>query len=259
VRIGFRDVAADAVADGGQSGGIRSGRSWNSRWAVEFETGIVADLLDAVTQVHAVQPETAARAIEGKQPQSGEQCPGAARPIYAAFACSRSADEIHFRHHDPARVLLAKQDDARHQEVQVRRAERTRPAHRRNRIVAGAHQIDVGLAVDLPAAEEERVDPALRGQVEELDAAAREKIVFLRTEHGHAHRDFGLRTCKQGARAGYRRRCADRYMGASLQQACADRDEQLGPAECAHAAACTPPSHSARNCATPSAPRASVM
>jgi len=91
------------------------------------------------------------------------------------------------------------------------------PARRCVRIVAGADEIDVRLAVDLAAAQEECVDPALRGEVEEFDAAAGEEIVFQRTEHGDAHRAGGLRTREQGARAGYRRRSADRHVGATLQ------------------------------------------
>ena len=183
----------------------------------------------------------------------------AAGPMHASFTHAGRADEIHLRHHDPARVFFAKQDHARHQKVQIRRTERSWPAHRRIRVVAGTDKIDVGLAVDLAAAKEERVYPALRGEVEQLDAATGKEIVLLRAEHGDAHRARGQRAREQRAGPGHRRRSADRYMGATLQQACDDRDEQLGPAGVTHAAACTPPSHSARNCAMPSGLRASAI
>jgi hypothetical protein len=63
-------------------------------------------------------------------------------------------------------VFFAKQDDARHQKVQIGRAERTRPANSATRVVAGSDQIDISLAVDLAAAQEKRIDASLCGKVE---------------------------------------------------------------------------------------------
>src|SRR6185436_2853036 len=133
------------------------------------------------------------------------------------------------------------------------------PAHRSTRIATGAHQIDIALAIDLSATQKERVDSALRGKIEQFDAAAGEKIVFRRAEQGDAHRPDGLRAGQQCARAWYWRCRADRDMRTTLQQARDDRDQKLGPAEFAHAAASSPPSQWPRNCAMPSALRANPM
>ena len=47
-------------------------------------------------------------------------------------------------------------------------------------VAADAHEVDVGLAVDLPAAEKEGVDPALAGAVEKLAPAIGEGVVRAR-------------------------------------------------------------------------------
>src|SRR6185436_9985471 len=156
-----------------------------------------------VSGVHAFQPEALPQAVEGKEAQSGKQRARSARTIHAGFAYAGRADEVNVRHHDPARVFLAEQDDARHQEIQIRRPEGTWPAHRSSRIATGAHQIDVAPAIDLSATQKERVDSALRRKIEQFDAAAGEKIVFRRAEQGDAHRPGGLRACQQSARTRY--------------------------------------------------------
>jgi hypothetical protein len=50
------------------------------------------------------------------------------------------------------------------------------------RIAADADEVDVGLAVDLAAAQEESIDPPLRSAVEQLDAAVGERVVPLAAE-----------------------------------------------------------------------------
>ena len=97
--------------------------------------------------------------------------------MHAGLAHARRADEIHFRYHDPAAVLLAEKDHARHQKVQIGRTKAAGPAHIAVRVLAGADQVDVGLSVDLAAAEKERLDAALCRHVEQLDAAAGEAFV----------------------------------------------------------------------------------
>src|SRR6185503_11384624 len=101
-------------------------------------------------------PEAAALLLPGEERLAGDQ-----RPRVAA-----RGDELDLRHQHAARVLLAKEDRARHQRIHERRAERAREAP-----ALGAHQVDVGLAVDLRAAEEEDVDAALASEVEELARA----------------------------------------------------------------------------------------
>ena len=61
-------------------------------------------------------------------------------------------------------------------------------AHARARPGAGADQVQVGLAVDLPAAEEEQVDPSLAGQVEQFARALGEGIAAALVQQGQLHR-----------------------------------------------------------------------
>ncbi len=46
------------------------------------------------------------------------------------------------------------------------------------RVVAGAHKVDVALAVDLPAGEKKYVDAALAGAIEQFARAIGEEIVL---------------------------------------------------------------------------------
>ena len=115
------------------------------------------------------------------------------RPVTSAYgppgaidlggAGAGRADELDLRHQHARRMLLAEQDHPRHQEIEIGGAERAGPAHPASRIAADADQVDVGLAVDLAAAEEEGVDPALRGAVEQLAAAVGERVVPLAAEN----------------------------------------------------------------------------
>ena len=89
----------------------------------------------------------------------------------------RRRDEIDLGDKHPPRMLLAKQNHPRHQMVEIGRTERTGPAHPTLRIGISADQVDVGCTVDLPATEKERVNPPLRGEVKQLDAAIGEGIV----------------------------------------------------------------------------------
>lgn len=73
-------------------------------------------------------------------------------------------------------VLLAEPDRARHHHVHERRAEAAGEARGPARPGADPNQVDVGLAIDLAAAEEEQVNPLLAGQVEQLARALGERI-----------------------------------------------------------------------------------
>src|SRR5262245_2911271 len=109
-----------------------------------------------------------------------------ARPVDVVRAGAGCADEVDLRHQDARAVLLAEQDDARHEEIERGGAEAAGPAHGRARIVADADEIDVGLAVDLPAAEEEGVDATLCRTVEELAPAVGEEVVVLAAQQRYA-------------------------------------------------------------------------
>jgi len=138
-------------------------------------------------------------------------------------------------------VLLAEQDDPRHHEGQEGRAEGARPAHFCARIVARSDQVDVARAVDLPAAEEEGVDPALGRAIEQLRAAIRKAVVPLRTQDREAQRrpPVALAHRAQEHRAGGRDRRgrADHHMPGPLEKPRDRRDEVFARRDGLHAAA----------------------
>ena len=85
------------------------------------------------------------------------------------------------------------------------KAEPKEPGKRR---ALGAHQVDVGLAVDLRPAEEEDIDAPLPGEVEELARALRERIAPALVQEGKAQfAPFLLEEQRPGG--GDRRRGAD--------------------------------------------------
>src|SRR6516164_4677736 len=75
-------------------------------------------------------------------------------------------------------MLGAEEDYLLHHVVEIGRAERAGKAHLRVRIVTGRHEVDVALAVDLSAGEEEHVDPTLPGAVEKFARAVGEEVVL---------------------------------------------------------------------------------
>src|SRR5438128_18211 len=81
------------------------------------------------------------------------------------------ADEVDLRHEHPPRVLLAEEEHLRDERIEVGGAERAGEAPGQLRIVAQSDEVEVALAVDLRSAQEEGVDPPLRGGVEQLAAA----------------------------------------------------------------------------------------
>ena len=178
----------------------------------------------------ASQPEAFARLVEIKQRQSRQQRVRTA-VAHHAFADARRADEIDFLDEHARRMFLAKQDYPRHDIIEERRTERTRPAGAALRIVAGADQIDIGLAVDLAAAQKKGVDTALGGAIEQLDSAVGEKIVLARAEHDDAHRRQPARLVarpqQHGAGRGDRRGGADGDQAHAGEQVRDRRDQDL--------------------------------
>src|SRR5262245_36774437 len=92
-------------------------------------------------------------------------------------ARSRRADEVDLFDQRATAVLEPEQDHLGHDVIEVRRAERAWKAHRRMRVVADADEVDVARAVDLSAREEEHVDAALAGGVEQLAPAIGEEAL----------------------------------------------------------------------------------
>src|SRR5579885_1341549 len=144
---------------------------------VEVEAGVIQHLFGRVAGMEAFEAEAPALAVEGEDAAIGDERDGAARPIDARRARARRADEIDLVDERAARMLEAEENDARHDVIEIGRAEGARKAHLRRRIIADRDEIDVGGAVDLSAREEEGIDPPLAGAVEELAPAIGEEIV----------------------------------------------------------------------------------
>ena len=70
------------------------------------------------------------------------------------FELSPEARREYLGHQHPRAVLRAEQDDARDHVVKEGGAERSRKTHLGAGVAAAADEVDVGRAVDLPAAEE---------------------------------------------------------------------------------------------------------
>src|SRR5215470_14993064 len=79
-------------------------------------------------------------------------------------------------------MLGTKQNDARHDIIQVCRAERARKPRFGFIVIADADQIDIAFAVDLAAGEKEHVDAPLAGAVEQFARAVGEEGVRAAAE-----------------------------------------------------------------------------
>ena len=130
-RIGLaRSRFANLAADQREHRRIRQRRSAARASAVSNSNPVLSRISSTrMARDARSRAESAARPVEREQAQPGQQRVGAAGPITCRRADPRCADEIHLRHHHPARMLLAEQDHARHQKVQIGRAERAGPAH----------------------------------------------------------------------------------------------------------------------------------
>src|SRR5450759_918378 len=185
LRIGLSEFAGYASAQQRERIGVGFGRSRDISRFIVVKSGIGSHVSAGHAVMRASQPEAFARLVEIKQRQSGQQRVRTA-VAHQAFAGAGRADEIDFLDKHARRMFLAKQDYPRHDIIEERRTERTRPAGAALRIIAGPYQIDIGLAVDLAAAQKKRVDAALGGAIEQLDRAVGEKIVLARAEHNDA-------------------------------------------------------------------------
>src|SRR5262249_50836828 len=144
-RIDLGELRGD---DGPQQSQGLGGGSWRNRHVgrpVELKTGVVDDLGERVAGMHAGKFEAPPARIEGEQAARRHQGGRAAGAINVVRARSRRADEIDPFDQRAQAVLEPEQDYRGHDEVEVRRAERTREAHRRVRVIADADEVDVAL------------------------------------------------------------------------------------------------------------------
>src|SRR5262249_26855666 len=95
------------------------------------------------------------------------------------------------------------------------------------RIVADADQVDVGLAVDLPTREEEHVDAALAGAVEQLAPAVGEKALRAAAEQRDVRPSVATLARQHRRRRWNRRGDADRGMTRIADQAGDGVSQQL--------------------------------
>ena len=109
---------------------------------------------------------------------------------------------------------------------------------------AGADQIDVGAAVDLHAAQEEGVDTALSGAVEELPPAVGHVAPGLAAEQADLRPAATAFAREQGGCARNRRRGPDRDTAEARKHAGNDLDEERSLVR-AHSAAMRPAPSSA--------------
>jgi hypothetical protein len=155
--------------------------------------------------MNTLEPKAACLRLPAEERLAGDEGdrPAAAHDLGRAPA--RRGDELDARHQHAPRVLLAKEDRAAG-EIHERGAERTgEPSALR------AHEVDVRLAVDLRAAEEEDIDASLPGKVEELARAFAERIAAAPMQPRNAQAGI-LLFLQQCACGRYRRSRADGNM-----------------------------------------------
>src|SRR3954454_15529662 len=183
-------------------------------------------------RVYAFEMEAAALAVETEQAETRHQFVRAAGAVNMRSRRSWRTDEVDLRHHHPARMLLAKQDHPRDEKVHIGRAERAGPAHFAAWVLTGADQVDIGLSIDLPAAQKKRIHSALRREIERLHSAVGIAVVPARAEQSDFECALRKLPHEQRRAAGDRRSCAHDHVPTSLQQASDDRDQKFGPGEC---------------------------
>src|SRR5215472_9053728 len=177
LRIDFDELRGDDGPQDAQRLGGRSGRHRHVRRVVEIKAGMLHDLGDAMAGMHARKHEAPSLPLEAEQAAIGDERdrPAGAMPVIRAR--SRRADEIDLCDQRATAVLEPEQDHLGHDVIEVGGTERARKTHRRVRVVADADEVDVALAVDLSAREEEHVDAALPGTVEQLAPAVGEEAL----------------------------------------------------------------------------------
>ena len=197
------------------------------RRPVEREAGVVGDLGDRVAGMHARKFEAPSPRIEGEQAARRHQGERAAGAMNVVRARSRRADEIDLFDQRAAAVLEPEQDHLGHDVIEVRRAERAWKAHRRVLVVADADEVDVALTVDLSAREEEHVDAALAGAVEQLAPAIGEEALPAAAQQRDLRPAVAALARQQRRRGRDGRGRADRHVTGIADQSGNDAGKQL--------------------------------
>src|SRR4051812_6584338 len=141
IRVVRRDLARHRASQQLQLGG-RGPRRLAYFLEIEIESGGLAHLGEAMPGMDALQAKAPLVPAPREERLAGEE----------RLRAARSRDELHLRHEHALRVLLAEENHAGHRAVQVGRAERAGEA-----AALRLHQVDIGRAVDLRAAEEEDI------------------------------------------------------------------------------------------------------
>ncbi|MDE2396698.1 MAG: hypothetical protein KGM91_14780, partial [Burkholderiales bacterium] len=224
-RIDRADLLRHRPAQQGQALAIGRGRDRHQWREFEGEAGLVEHLFQGVAGVDRAQPEAPRGAVEVEQAEVGEQRHRSAAALHAGRRSAGGAHEIDLLDQGAPAVLPAEQDDPRHDEIKVGRAEATRPAHFAARVGAGADEVDVGAAVDLAAAQEEGIDAAAAGEIEEFGAAVGPAVVAAAAQDRDPHARAVEAAREQGAGAWNRREHAHRDMAHPGEQVGDDAGE----------------------------------
>ena len=186
--------------------------------------------------MHAREREAFPRTIEREQAAVGDEPDRSAGAMDVRIVAARRRDERDLRHQRAARVLEAKQDHLRHDVIEIAGAERAGETHAWAFVVADADQIDVAFAVDLAAREEEHIDTALAGAVEQLAPAVGEEHVAAAAEQRHVGLSAAALAQRQRGQRRDRRGIADRHMPHFADQPHDCVSEEFFGAEVGHAA-----------------------
>src|SRR5712692_3925616 len=194
------DLPSHHAAQHGKLLRRRDGRQGHLGWRVVVEPGVGADVPGLV---HAFEKPPAPLLLPGEQRLAGHQGRGVAA----------RRDVFDPGNQRAPRVLLAEQNRPRHHRVHECRAKGAgkTPAVR-------AHQVDVRFAVDLRAAEEEDVDPALADEIEQLARALGERVSGSFLQQRNAQRGTFL-FYEKGSRSRNRRGGADGKVARVADQA----------------------------------------
>ncbi len=84
-------------------------------------------------------------------------------------------------------MFFAEEHDTPDYGIHYWRSEAARPSHTQIRIVPDADEIEVGLAINLTAAQHKRIDAPLMRAIEKLAAPVGEEIILLTTKNADAH------------------------------------------------------------------------
>ena len=136
--------------------------------------------------MHAFEPEAPRVRIEREQAAVGDQRDRPAGAMDVVVAAARRADEGHLRHQRAAanaRCGTGSPSAPRNRDTPSRTSRES--ARSACSWIADADQVDVAFAVDLAAGEEEHVDAALAGAVEQLAPAVGEEGVLRAAEQRH--------------------------------------------------------------------------